>query len=309
MNRLQEIIPRYLEFCRYQKCLDEKTLKAYRIDLRQFTEWVNAGEDVAVSEISKDMLENYVAILHREYKPKTVKRKIASLKALFHYLKYEEILAVNPFDRLRVKFREPVILPKTIPLFAVEAILMKMYQDYTLAETVYRKQTVLREIAVIELLFATGMRISELCALKPADVDLQDRTILIYGKGAKERRIQIGSEAVLEILKTYCNEYREVMQKGEHFLVNQSGIPVSDQAIRRMINRYAKRAEVELHITPHMFRHTFATSLMEADVDIRYIQEMLGHSSIHITEIYTHVTMAKQRDILAKKHPRSSFHV
>ena len=309
MNRLQEIIPRYLEFCRYQKCLDEKTLKAYRIDLRQFTEWVNAGEDVAVSEISKDMLENYVAILHREFKPKTVKRKIASLKALFHYMKYEEILAVNPFDRMRVKFREPVILPKTIPLFAVEAILMKMYQDYTLAETVYRKQTVLREMVVIELLFATGMRISELCALKPADVDLQDRTILIYGKGAKERRIQIGSEAVLEILKTYCNEYREVMQKGEHFLVNQSGMPVSDQAIRRMINRYAKSAEVELHITPHMFRHTFATSLMEADVDIRYIQEMLGHSSIHITEIYTHVTMAKQRDILVTKHPRSRFRI
>lgn len=99
------------------------------------------------------------------------------------------------------------------------------------------------------------------------------------------------------------------MQKGEHFFVNQSGTPISDQAIRRMINRYAKRAEVELHITPHMFRHTFATSLMEADVDIRYIQEMLGHSSIHITEIYTHVTMAKQRDILATKHPRSRFRV
>ncbi len=309
MNQLQEIIPRYLEFCRYQKCLDEKTLKAYRIDLRQFTEWVNAGKDVAVSEISKDMLEKYVAMLHRKFKPKTVKRKIAALKALFHYLEYEEILAVNPFDRMRVKFREPVILPKTIPLFAVEAILMKMYQDYTLAETVYRKQTVLREIVVIELLFATGMRISELCALKPADVDLQDRTILIYGKGAKERRIQIGSEAVFEILKTYCNEYREVMQKSERFFVNQSGTPISDQAIRRMINRYAKRAEVELHITPHMFRHTFATSLMEADVDIRYIQEMLGHSSIHITEIYTHVTMAKQRDILATKHPRSRFRV
>lgn len=309
MYQLQEIIPRYLEFCRYQKCLDEKTLKAYRIDLRQFMERVNEGENVVVSEISKDMLEKYVAMLHRKFKPKTVKRKIAALKALFHYLEYEEILTVNPFDRMRVKFREPVVLPKTIPLFAVEAILMKMYQEYTTAETVYRKQTVLREIVVIELLFATGMRISELCALKPVDVDLQDRTILVYGKGAKERRIQIGSEAVLEILKTYCNEYREVMQKSKHFLVNQSGTSISDQTIRRMIKRYAKRAEVELHITPHMFRHTFATSLMEADVDIRYIQEMLGHSSIHITEIYTHVTMAKQRDILVTKHPRSSFHI
>lgn len=307
MNQLQEIIPRYLEFCRYQKCLDEKTLKAYRIDLRQFTERVNEGKDVAVQKISKDMLEEYVAMLHREFKPKTVKRKIASVKALFHYLEYEEILAVNPFERMRVKFREPVILPKTIPLFAVEEILRKMYQDYTLAETVYRKQIVLREIVVIELLFATGMRISELCALKLADVDLQDRTILIYGKGAKERRIQIGSEAVLKVLKTYCDEYRDAMQKSGNFFVNQTGTPLSDQAVRRMIKRYAKRAEIELHITPHMFRHTFATSLMEADVDIRYIQEMLGHSSIHITEIYTHVTMAKQRDILVTKHPRSHF--
>lgn len=309
MNQLQEIIPRYLEFCRYQKCLDEKTLKAYRIDLRQFAEQVNAGKDAAVSEISKDMLEDYIAMLHREFKPKTVKRKIASLKALFHYLEYEEILTVNPFDRMRVKFREPVILPKTIPLFTVETFLTKMYQDYTATETAYRKQTILREIAVIELLFATGMRISELCALKPADVDLQDRTILIYGKGAKERRIQIGSEAVVRILRTYCDEYREVMQKSRSFFVNQSGTPVSDQAIRRMINRYVKRAGIEMHITPHMFRHTFATSLMEADVDIRYIQEMLGHSSIHITEIYTHVTMAKQRDILVTKHPRSRFHI
>ena len=91
------------------------------------------------------------------------------------------------------------------------------------------------------------------------------------------------------------------------FFVNQNGNPLSDQSIRRMINKYASFAAIELHITPHMFRHTFATSLLEADVDIRYIQEMLGHSSINITEIYTHVAMSKQRDILATKHPRRGF--
>lgn len=309
MNQLQEIIPHYLEFCRYQKRLDEKTLKAYRIDLRQFAERVNAERTLEVSEISKDMLEEYIAILHRRFKPKTVKRKIASLKALFHYLEYKELIATNPFNRLRVKFREPVILPKTIPLFTVESFLATMYRDYAAAETTHRKQTILREIAVIELLFATGMRISELCALKPEDVDLRERTILIYGKGAKERRIQIGSEAVAELLEKYVLSYREAMQRSGYFFVNQSGVPVSDQAIRRMINRYTKRAEIELHITPHMFRHTFATCLMEEDVDIRYIQEMLGHSSINITQIYTHVTMAKQRDILTTKHPRQRFRV
>ena len=99
------------------------------------------------------------------------------------------------------------------------------------------------------------------------------------------------------------------MQNCDHFFVNQAGRPLSDQSVRRMINKYTSLAAIELHITPHMFRHTFATSLLEADVDIRYIQEMLGHSSINITEIYTHVTMSKQRDILVAKHPRKDFHI
>ena len=309
MNQLQETIPQYLEFCRYQKRLDEKTLKAYRIDLRQFVEQVNAGRDLEVSEISKEVLEAYIGMLHRGFKPKTVKRKIASLKAFFHYLEYKDMIVTNPFNRMRVKFREPVILPKTIPLSTVERFLVIMYREYAETTTAFRKQNTLRDIAVIELLFATGMRISELCALRPEDVNLQERTILIYGKGAKERRIQIGSEAVADILEKYQWEYHEEMKKSNRFFVNQSGAPVSDQAIRRMINRYSQQAGIELHITPHMFRHTFATCLMEEDVDIRYIQEMLGHSSINITQIYTHVTMAKQRDILTTKHPRQKFRV
>lgn len=309
MNQLQEIIPRYLEFCRTQKRLDEKTLKAYRIDLRQFSEHVSTDRSLDVSEISREMLECYIAMMHREYKPKTVKRKLASLKALFHYLEYEEIVVTNPFNRMRVKFREPVILPKTIPLFAVEKFLTTMYKDYEGAITKGQKEVVLRDIAIIELLFATGMRISELCALTPEAVDMHDRTILIYGKGSKERRIQIGSDAVAEVLGNYAAINWEKMQIYGRFFVNQEGLPVSDQSIRRMINRYAKKAGIGLHITPHMFRHTFATSLLEEDVDIRYIQEMLGHSSIHITEIYTHVTLSKQRDILITKHPRGRFRV
>ena len=152
------------------------------------------------------------------------------------------------------------------------------------------------------------MRISELCALKNSDVNLFDGVILIYGKGDKERRIQIGNEAVLHVLKEYKKEFLTEIQNYNHFFANQSGKALSDQSVRRMINKYTSLASIDLHITPHMFRHTFATSLLEADVDIRYIQEMLGHSSINITEIYTHVTVAKQRDILTTKHPRKDFH-
>ena len=153
------------------------------------------------------------------------------------------------------------------------------------------------------------MRISELCALRKEDVNLINRNILIYGKGSKERHIQIGSDAVYHILTEYRNIFHQEIDACGHFFVNQSGRPLSDQTVRRTIRKYASLAGIEMRITPHMFRHTFATSLLEADVDIRYIQEMLGHSSIHITEIYTHVAMAKQRDILTTKHPRKDFRV
>lgn len=306
MNNLQILIANYLEYCQNQKRLDSKTINAYRIDLRQFSEQ-NISKDV--SNITTDMLENYIATLHQKYKPKTVKRKIASIKAFFHYLEYKEIITTNPFSKIQVRFREPVILPKTIPLHTIEKFLAAIYNRYHNAKTTYQKDCALRDAAVIELLFATGMRISELCSLKICDVNLYDRTVLIYGKGAKERIIQIGNDDVIKILNTYKNTFLAQMQGCNHFFANPNGTALSDQSVRRMIKKYATLAGIELHITPHMFRHTFATSLLEADVDIRYIQEMLGHSSINITEIYTHVTMSKQRDILTEKHPRKNFKV
>lgn len=160
---------------------------------------------------------------------------------------------------------------------------------------------------MIELLFSTGMRISELCSLKPADIDMHGRSILISGKGSKERMIQIGNSSVAEILLEYTREYgREIGECG-YFFVNRLNKRLSEQSVREMINKYTDMAGIELHITPHMFRHSFATYLLEADVDIRYIQEMLGHSSIKVTEIYTHVAMDKQKVILSTKHPRNGF--
>ena len=112
---------------------------------------------------------------------------------------------------------------------------------------------------------------------------------------------------MLCILKKYKITFQKEILACDSFFVNQAATPLSDQAVRRMINKYTELASIDMHITPHMFRHTFATSLLDADVDIRYIQEMLGHSSITITEIYTHVAIAKQRNILATRHPRNRF--
>ena len=254
-------------------------------------------------------MEGFIAYLHKQYQPKTVKRKIASLKALFRYFEYKELISQNPFNRIQVKFREPALLPKTIPLYTVEAFLSTIYKQASNARTDYQKRNALRDAAVIELLFATGIRISELCSLNVDDVNLHDRTVLIYGKGSRERKVQIGSDDVISILSKYKNNYAEEIRCCRYFFVNQSGRRLSEQSVRRMINNYTSLAAIDLHITPHMFRHTFATSLLEADVDIRYIQEILGNSSITVTEIYTHVAMSKQRDILTTKHPRKDFHI
>ena len=304
MNALQTQLNNYLGFCQFQKRLDSKTLKAYRIDLTQFIRQISV---IDISLITPNLLEKYIATLHQTYKPKTSKRKIASLKAFFHYLEYKDLIKHNPFNKIQVKFREPVILPKTIPLHTVEVFLRTIYKQQKTAKTTYQKKNALRDAAVIEMLFATGMRISELCSLQVSDVNLIEGTILIYGKGSKERMIQLGSDDVIHTLIEYREVFDNQIQMCNYFFVNQNGSALSDQSIRRMINKYTSLAAIELHITPHMFRHTFATSLLEADVDIRYIQEMLGHSSINITEIYTHVAMAKQRDILTTKHPRRGF--
>ena len=169
----------------------------------------------------------------------------------------------------------------------------------------YSYRTNLRDIAVLELLFATGMRVSELCSIAADSIDLSSGEIRIYGKGAKERIIQIGNPDVRTAVERYYEAFSNQIQETGWLFVNRLGNQLSDQSVRNMINSYVVQAGLEQHITPHMFRHSFATLLLEEDVDIRYIQQLLGHSSITTTQIYTHVTSKKQRDILTEKHPRN----
>lgn len=305
MKNLQTIISEYLLFCNNQKRLDSKTIKAYKIDLTQFSDY--QLNDFSKS-IKPDSIEDFVSTLHQSYKPKTVRRKIASVKAFFHYLEYKDFILINPFNKLQIKFREPIVLPKVIPLHIIESFLFTLYKQEKLVTTSFQAKCISRDIAVIELLFATGIRISELCSLKKSDIDFIERHVLINGKGSKERRIQIGNDDVILALENYQRYFKEEHITSKYFFINRINNRLSEQSVRYMIDKYAKLAAIELHITPHMFRHSFATYLLEEDVDIRYIQEMLGHSSINITQIYTHVTMAKQKNILTKKHPRNAIH-
>lgn len=301
MNTLSNYITDYLNYCRFRKHLNSKTLKAYQIDLKQYLYFSNDYPQC----LSKNTVDSFITILHTQYKPKSVKRKIASLKAFFHYLEYIEVLPSNPFSKLDIRFREAKLLPKTIPLHSIHTFLSTMYAQKELATSEYQLRCCIRDIAVIELLFATGIRISELCALKTSDIDLKTKNILIWGKGAKERILSIGNPEVIAALKLYQQTFEKEISLCGYFFVNRLQNNLSDQSVRFMINHYAALAGIKQHITPHMFRHSFATLLLEQDVDIRYIQHMLGHSSISTTEIYTHVSNAKQKEILVQKHPRN----
>ena len=186
---------------------------------------------------------------------------------------------------------------------------VKQHGNLQKCHTNFSYKKAIRDIAVLEILFATGARVSEICSLTPSTVNTVDHTIKFYGKGSKERIIQIENQNVLKAVKNYYIMFQDEIASSGYFFVNKLKNRLTEQSVRAMINKYVKLSNTNIHITPHMFRHSFATLLLEEDVDIRYIQKMLGHSSISTTQIYTHVSMSKQKEILTTKHPRNKIDV
>lgn len=292
----------YLEYCSGRKRLDEKTLKAYRIDLRQFFDFCGCGDP------GKGEIEAYITDLHRRYKQKTVKRKLASVKAFYSYLEEEEIISETPFRRIKARFREAVVLPRIIPRGEIERLLNCMYASGR-TRSAKERRCWLRDIAVVEMFFATGARVYEISNIRKKCVDLETGLLRIDGKGDKERYVQIGSSDVLDILRRYYAENMEAIERCGSFFVNNRGDRFTEQSIRIMLRKYARRAGIRRKITPHMFRHSLATYLIEEGVDISCIQQIFGHSSIRTTQIYIHVAAGKQAEILKDMHPRRKMHI
>lgn len=300
MNMIKEM-EQYLEFCKYRKELNRNTLKAYRIDLEQYLSFIKKDF------LLKARIEEYITELHKKYKQKTVKRKIASIKAFYRYLEEEERLeGSNPFTKIRVKFKETESLPRIIPRNDIERLLNYMYD---VMKQSGQEATIYRDLSVIEMFFATGARVYEISNLKIQDIDLDNGIIKLFGKGSKERYVQIGSPEVLELVKEYYRLNQQEIDKSGFFFVNRQGKRFSEQSIRRMIRKYSCQAGISIHITPHMFRHSVATYLLEEGVDIMYIQKILGHSSIKTTQIYLHIASKKQMEILKERHPRNQMRI
>lgn len=291
----------YLSYCRDQKQLSWHTTKAYRIDLKQFQNCTGI-----MSYPDKVSLQTYAVYLHHNYMPKSVKRKIASIRSFCSWLVSESLIEISPFTKVNLRFREPQVLPRYVSLRDIESLLHAAYSEtrnHDLSD--HGLFTAWRDVAVLEMLFATGMRVSELCSLKIEYLDLDTGVVRIFGKGSRERIITIGNAKVLESLRTYracCPE-----TNGGTVFLNRVGKPLSDQSVRIIIRRCALSAGIKQHITPHMIRHSVATLLLEQGMDIRFIQQVLGHSSIKTTQIYTHIAMPQQARLLASLHPRNQI--
>jgi len=308
MSKIQKSINEFTFHCQYEKNLSSKTLKAYKIDLKQFLEFKNV-EQLSIKEIDKNILKQYIQQLFEiSFKEKTIKRKLATLKAFFNYLEFDEQIVVNPFRKIRISIKEPKRLPKTLSMREIKKLLVYVYKmKNTTGTDKYSYKAIVRDILILELLFATGMRVSEISNLKLLDMDMKTYIIRVIGKGDKERSIHICDSEIKTILKEYLKLFHQSEDKKEYLFINRLGQHISEQSIRFMVKKYQKKAGLEIHITPHMFRHTFATMLLEEGVDIRYIQHLLGHASIATTQIYTQVNLKHQKKIIANKHPRRNL--
>jgi len=309
---MKTCIAEFLSYCIVGKNLSSETVKAYSVDLKQFNLFLNSIRfNGSIVDIDKNILKKYISELS-QFSPKTIKRKLATLKVFFNYLEFEESIENNPFRKVKASVKIPKQLPEVMSLTEVGSILTAANNNMALQKTDrsrYRYREALRDMAILELLFATGIRVSELCNLEFSNIRNDFSVIIVKGKGNKERSIPVPTESVKNVLKQYYSNFSTEIDSARTFFVNRLKKPLSTQSVRFMVKKYAKNAKLKRNITPHVFRHSYATLLLEEGLDIRYIQNLLGHSSINTTQIYAHVNDKKKQEFINAKHPRNLINI
>jgi integrase/recombinase XerD len=304
MNSITQCIDSFLNYCKYERNFSFHTLKAYCLDLKHFSRFtIQQHSSDLLIHVTRSHLREYTRNLNG-YKPRTQRRKLAAIKSMFGFLEREGFIESNPARAVRLDIRIGRTLPRTVSLPTLQSLFEKIYEGHRIGLMHCRpSRRTVRDIALFELLFASGMRVSEISHLCVEAVDLSRGSIMVKGKGNKERQIPICDDAVRRALTAYVALDRTERGSKEYLFTNRFGRRLSEQSIRMALKRHAKAAGLE-RITPHVFRHTVATMLLEQGVDLRFIQTFLGHSSIVTTTIYAHVNDKSQRDVLTQRHPR-----
>lgn len=297
---MQAYVDEFLDYLAAEKGYSGNTLAAYRNDLNQFTQRLSAEAGVTSwTEVNQSQIVDYILYMKElEYASSTVARKVAAIKSFFHYLRDEDIVKNDPtlaLESPKVKKH----LPKAISEEDVERLLAE--------PTKSDSPKALRDSALLEVLYATGMRVSELVSLNVGDVDLAAGTVYCIGKGDRERVAPIYDQAGL-ILGRYINEGRPQLLRDaeeEALFLNHRGERLTRQGLWLIIKHYVDAIGIESEVTPHTLRHSFATHLLHGGAKLRDVQKLLGHANISTTQVYTQVTRDHLREAYNEAHPRA----
>lgn len=299
---MREDVKRFLEYMTVERGVSPNTLVAYRNDLNQLVEYLDTShteDNFGWQDVNGDVMTAYLLRLHDQgYSDTTRARKVASAKSLFGYLLDESVITKDPTENLSSP-RVGRSLPEALTVDEVEELLGSVSKGDT--------PDVMRDQGMLELLYASGLRVTELVSLDIDDVDLEQGSVRCYGKGAKERVIPIHQNAV-NVIKDYLADGRPRMsnqRSGSSLFLNRRGERLTRQGFWLILKGHARKAGIEKKITPHTLRHSFATHLLRGGAPLRHVQELLGHASITTTQVYTHLTSEHVRSEYDKAHPRA----
>ncbi len=292
-NRLLQNFQEYLSV---EKGLSDNSIHSYRYDLSKFAMFLGREHIDFLEVKANDIMRFLAEEKKRKISAKTLAREVVAIRQFYKFLKEEKKLAVNPTEKI-----ETPEVSRTIPDYLTQEEIEELFSSIQ-EDNIYE----LRDKCIFELLYSSGLRISEACNLKMSDIDMNGMTIVVEGKGGRQRLVPFGEKS-LEILKKYLKVSRPAILKKrecEYLFVSKKGSYINRKSVWRLLNHYIKRTGIKKKVTPHTLRHSFATHLIENHADLRVVQELLGHIDISTTQIYTHMASKTLKEIHKKYHPR-----
>ena len=302
---MRKLTHSYIEYIRAEKGYSGHTIRNYESDLRQFSKFVVAKRgleksDPGIEHVDYTLIRSYLGQLFNTDKRTTIARKLSTLKSFFRYLELRGLTSVNPAVDITTP-KQGKSIPSYLPIDDMFALLEQPDKE---------KELGLRDLAILELLYSSGLRVSELVTLDIEKLDLTSRLVRVSGKGGKERLLPIGRKATVAIREYIQNTHKARKKAGYStthgpVFLNYRGGRLSARSVDRLVKRYSIQCGITADISPHSIRHTFATHLLDGGADLRSIQELLGHVNLSTTQKYTHVSIDKLMEVYDKSHPRS----